>query len=269
MKFTTRLHRVFAQICWNPLPGGFQKIISHLWSLFYTTKLSSYLIAPFCQKYSIGKQTLTNYEPSSGNVTYNSFQDFFTRKLKTPLANTSDYVWPCQGYLCDFGKIADLKPVNVKGETHKVPTIFGDAGKKIPGNYFFLNIFLHNHNYHRFHAPVEGIIKNIEYIKGRLTFLRPWLYKKSLVSLPAFKNERVIIEIEDKKGRPWFVTFIGGMGVGKIKLHQNIKIGQMIEHSAEIGFFQLGSTCCLAVPDSIADLRYMQKIQVGEALYPS
>ncbi|MBC7429597.1 MAG: phosphatidylserine decarboxylase [Bacteriovorax sp.] len=267
MKFSTRVHKFSATAFWNPLPGGLQKICSELWSRIYTTKLSSYLIAPFCSKYAINEQSLLDYRPSSDDVIYNSFQDFFTRKLKIPLLKGSSYVWPVQGYVCDFGLVKDLRPVKIKGEIHPVPYIFGNAENRIPGDYFFVNIFLHNHNYHRFHSPIDGTVINIEYVKGQLTFLRPWLYKKSLVSLPAFKNERIIIEIEDDHGRSWFVTFIGGMGVGKIKLHENVQVGKKIENSDEIGLFLLGSTCCLAIPEVVENLHYMKKIQVGNKLH--
>jgi phosphatidylserine decarboxylase len=267
MKLQTRINKFVAHIFWNPLPGGFHKFFSEIWGKFYTTKLSSHLIAPFCFKYAMNEQVLLNYQPSSEFHSYISFQDFFTRKLRIPLSKGHSYVWPCQGYVCDFGKVNDLAPVKIKGEIHPVPFIFGNAENRIPGDYFFVNIFLHNHNYHRFHSPIDGIIINIEYVKGQLTFLRPWLYKKSLVSLPAFKNERIIVEIEDNNGRSWFITFIGGMGVGKIKLHENMQVGNKIEHADEIGLFLLGSTCCLAIPEHIANLHYMKKIQVGEKLF--
>ncbi|MBC7712216.1 MAG: phosphatidylserine decarboxylase [Rhizobacter sp.] len=266
MKLSTQLHKLSAKTIWNPLPGGMQKVISEIWSRLYTTKMSSLLIAPFCTKYAIGADMLLDYKPSSDDINYSSFQDFFTRRLKIPLSKSSSYVWPVQGYVCDFGKVGDLNPVKIKGEIHPVPYIFGNAENRIPENYFFVNIFLHNHNYHRFHSPIDGTIINIEYVKGQLTFLRPWLYKKSLVSLPAFKNERIIIEIEDTSGRSWFITFIGGMGVGKIKLHENVQVGRIIESSDEIGLFLLGSTCCLAIPEAIENLHYMKKVQVGEKL---
>lgn len=266
MKVSTRLNKLFAHLLWNPLPGGLHKIFSELWALFYTTKFSTYLITPFCHKYAMNDQILLSYGPSSNFSTYISFQDFFTRKLKNPLAKGKSYVWPVQGYVCDFGKVSELAPVKIKGETHSVPYIFGNAENRIPANYFFVNIFLHNHNYHRFHSPIDGTILNIEYVKGQLTFLRPWLYKKSLISSPSFKNERIIIEIEDNQNRSWFITFVGGMGVGKIKLHENIQVGNKIETTDEIGLFLLGSTCCMAIPETIENLRYMKKIQVGENL---
>ena len=266
MKTITRINKFFAHSFWNPLPGGMHKIFSELWAIFYTTKLSTYLINPFCQKYALNEQILLNYLPSSDSSSYLSFQDFFTRKLKNPLKKSHSGVWPVQGYVCDFGLVGELPPVKIKGELHPVPYIFGNAENRIPNNYFFINIFLHNHNYHRFHSPIDGTIINIEYVKGQLTFLRPWLYKKSLVSLPAFKNERIIIEIEDTSGRSWFITFIGGMGVGRIKLHENVQVGNKLEHADEIGLFLLGSTCCLAIPEAIEKLSYMKKIQVGEKL---
>ena len=201
------------------------------------------------------------------NYFSNSFQDFFTRKLKIPLLQGSSNVWPCQGYVCDFGLVKNLAPVKIKGEIHPVPFIFGNAENRIPGDYFFVNIFLHNHNYHRFHSPIDGTIINIQYVKGQLTFLRPWLYRKADVSLPAFKNERIIIEIQDSENRSWFLSFIGGMGVGRIQMHDNVKVGNKINHADEIGLFLLGSTCCMAIPETIPNLHYMKKIQVGDKLF--
>lgn len=267
MKITTRLHRLFAGFVWNPLPGGLQRLFSESSARFYATRWSVRMIAPFCERYRLTESELTHYAPSSGQKNYQSFQDFFTRRLTAPLDKSkAEFVWPCQGYICDYGMIKDFDLVKIKGEKHPVPFVFGSAENRIPDNYTFINIFLHNHNYHRFHAPVSGTIVNIEYIKGRLTFLRPWLYRPRDISLPAFKNERVIVEIVDEKKRSWFITFVGGMGVGKIHLHDTIKIGARIERTDEIGYFLLGSTCCLAIPEECEDLSYMQRVQVGEEI---
>lgn len=263
----TKLHQFFAGFVWNPLPGAFQRVFSDISARLYQTKWSARMIEPFCERYGLNDLMLTYYRPSSEADSYQTFQDFFTRKLSTPLDKSkAEMVWPCQGYVCDYGLVKDFDLVKIKGEKHEVKFVFGSAEHRIPDDYTFINIFLHNHNYHRFHAPVDGTIVHIEYIKGRLTFLRPWLYQARDISLPAFKNERVIIEIKDKNHRSWFITFVGGMGVGKIHLHDTIKVGASIERTDEIGYFLLGSTCCLAIPEEVEDLHYMKKVQVGEAL---
>lgn len=271
MKLSTRLHRLFAGRIWNPLPGIFQRAISEVSAWLYSTRWSARLIAPFCERYGINQSTLTFYRPSSGASDYQSFQDFFTRKLSRPLTKTkAEALWPCQGYVCDYGLVKNFDKVSIKGEKHLVRFIFGSSGKNISDDHYFINIFLHNHNYHRFHSPIDGTIVNIEYIKGKLTFLRPWLYRSDKISLPAFKNERIVIEIMDKQQRSWFVTFVGGMGVGKIHLHEKIRIGAELERTEEIGYFLLGSTCCLAIPltatDTPPNLFYLKKVQVGENL---
>jgi phosphatidylserine decarboxylase len=267
LSIVTNIHRQLAHLFWNPLPGAFHRVFSEIWAKFYTTKLSRRLITPFCSMYAMDDIILDKYIPASELSHYSSFQDFFTRRLKIPLVSGHNHVWPCQGYVCDFGRIEDLPPVKIKGDTHAVPFIFGNAQDRIPSDYFFMNIFLHNHNYHRFHSPVDGTIVNIQYVKGQLTFLRPWLYKKNQVSVPAFKNERIIMEIMDDDGRPWFITFIGGMGVGQIKMHDQIKVGSRIKHAEEIGLFLIGSTCCMAIPEKVENLFYMKKVQVGEKLF--
>jgi phosphatidylserine decarboxylase len=198
---------------------------------------------------------------------YSSFQDFFTRKLLVPIPKGKFEIWPCQGAVCDFGIIKNLDSTKIKGENKIVPIIFGSSSKEIPENYFFINIFLHNYNYHRFHSPINGTVKKIEYIKGKLNFLRPWLYSRKHISEPAFKNERYILVLEDDQTRSWFLTFVGGMGVGKIKLNPLVLIGNKINIGDEIGVFLLGSTCCMAIPTEINGLHYLKKVDAGQNLF--
>ena len=266
MKASTKIHLYFARFVWNPLPGGLQKTVSRLCALFYRTRVSRFLIKPFCQRYSIGDSDLARYRPASGLNRYRSFQDFFTRKLvqSTPLGLGP--VWPCQGYVCDFGRVGDVGAVLVKGHLATVPRIFDCSNGVIPADYFFVNIFLHNHHYHRLHAPVSGVISEVHAVPGQLTFLRPWLYSKSQISEPSFRNERIIVRIDDEQSRPWFLSFVGGMGVGQIRMSSDIKIGAEVSCGQEMAVFLLGSTCCMAIPDSVNGLTYMKPIEVGHQL---
>jgi phosphatidylserine decarboxylase len=214
-------------------------------------------------RYKMSNQEISKYAPSSDKQTYLSFQDFFTRKLIEPLNLHGKSIFPVEGMICESGQISALGLINVKGRKFSVRKIFENLGDKIPDSHTFINIFLHNHNYHRFHSPISGTIKNIEVVPGNLNFLRPWLYSKKQISEPAFVNERIIMEIEERPGESWFLSFVGGMGVGQIKMHHRVQIGNFLSCGEEIGLFLLGSTCCMAIPKKIKPLQYLQKVEVG------
>lgn len=266
MHLSTRVHRYFAQNIWNLLPSILQKVISDFLAKLYSTSLSRLFIGSFAQRYKISPDELAKYLPGSGSEKYLSFQDFFTRKLVSPIVTKEKSIFPCEGQVCESGQIYQLHEVNVKGHNHAVREIFGSCAKDIPDTHFFVNIFLHNHNYHRFHAPVNGTIKSMQYIPGQLNFLRPWLYPIEQVSEPAFVNERVVLEIEDDDKQLWFVTFVGGMSVGKIKMSDFIRVGARLNCGEEIGFFLLGSTCCIAAPVAAKKIRYLSKVRVGDPI---
>lgn len=267
MKAVTLANKYFAIAVWNKLPAFLQKQISTLWSKIYKWKLSALFIKPFCRRYKIDDQQLSLYQPASGGENYTSFQDFFTRKLRQPInVKFGAVIAPCQGLVCENGFISELAEVHVKGRNYFIQDIFDDVGNKINNTYSFINIFLHNHNYHRFHAPIRGTILSIRNISGHLNFLRPWFYEKKNVSSPSFINERYILEILDEQNQSWFLSFIGGMGVGNIKLSEGLKIGSQINSGDELGYFLLGSTCCIAAPVKTKKFSYLQKIEAGELL---
>lgn len=266
MRLSTRAHRFFALFFWNLLPGAIQKTFSFIWAHFYKTRFSSVFIRAFVNHYELSSTKLNEYRPASGSSKYISFQDFFTRQLSAELVVRHSTIIPCEGVVCENGPVHLLNHINVKGQFFSVRKIFGDLGQSIPDHYSFLNIFLHNHNYHRFHAPVTGTVKNIITIPGQLNFLRPWLYKTNQASEPAFVNERIVVEVVDAASQSWFISFVGGMGVGQIKIHEKFNIGGTMTCGEEIGLFLLGSTCCLAVPKPVKKFKYLEKVAVGDLI---
>lgn len=266
MYFFTKANVIASQYFWENLSGNSQKKLCRLFSSFYNCRLSSVMIQPFCFRYKITQDKLRNYLPASGKNKFQSFQDFFTRKLANDLKVYSDFAWPCEGFVCESGKFKEIGEVNVKGNLINACNIFGRFYSEIENDSTFVNIFLHNHNYHRFHSPVDGTVLDIQFISGKLLFLRPWFYQKSKVSLPSFLNERVIIKMKDKNQKTWLICFVAGMGVGNIRLHNNIAIGSEIKIGEEIGLFLLGSTCCMSVPYSLGSKRYMEFVEVGKGI---
>lgn len=241
------IYRFLSLNIWGNLPSKIQRSISNYYAQVYNRPFSKYIIKPYCRANYQDDNYLSQFRSASGSEDYQSFQDFFTRVYKELPEVRSEYIWPCEGLLCDYGKVSELQEVNVKGDRRNVKTIFGKFSDEIPNDYFFSNVFLHNNNYHRIHAPVSGTIKEIEHIEGDLVLLRPWVYKND-PSLPAMRNERVNIKLEDKNGRPWYISIVGGPAVGTIVLDNQVTVGAQINIIDQLGLFLLGSTCCMLSP---------------------
>lgn len=265
MNLSQRFFRFFSLDLWGRLPSTWQRSLSRGYAQLYNKSYSRHIIGPYCRINYNEPGYLDQFRPASGATSYQNFQDFFTRVFKEPLRIEAHAAWPCEGLLCEYGKVSETKLVNVKGQKRHLRTIFGEIGKSIPDNYFFSNIFLHNNNYHRIHSPIDGTVTRIEHMPGDLVVLRPWVYKND-PSLPALRNERVNVDIQSKKGEHWFLSIVGGPAVGTIVMAQAISIGSVVSIGQELGTFLLGSTCCMASPIPVSNSALGEQVTVGKPL---
>ncbi len=232
---------------WGNVPSPIQRKLSNVYANIYNKPFSKKWIAPYIRVNYSDKNYLDKFKPPFGKEDFESFQDFFIREFRQLPENAHPFVWPCEGLLCEEGKVENIPVSNVKGDQRTVATIFGVAEDEIPANYSFTNVFLHNKNYHRIHAPVSGTISRIQHIPGDLVILRPWIYRQN-PSIPAFRNERYNIDILDAEGRTWYLSIVGGPAVGTIVLPASIQEGAKVEKLEQLALFFLGSTCCMAAP---------------------
>ncbi len=232
---------------WGNIPSPLQRRLSKVYSSLYDKPFSKRFIAPYVKLNYSDENYLEKFKPPFGKNDYDSFQDFFIREFKSLPMTASKMVWPCEGLLCDVNYVSNITTTKVKCDERQVETVFGVDKESIPDNYTFTNVFLHNKNYHRIHAPVNGTITRIQHVPGDLVVLRPWIYKQN-PSLPAFRNERVNIDIVDEENRTWYLSIVGGPAVGTIELPENIQLNATVGKLDEIALFYLGSTCCMASP---------------------
>ncbi len=265
MNWGTPIFRFLSLDVWGRLPSDWQRGLSKFYSRLYTKKFSRHFIGPYCKINYKDPHYLNQFKPASGASEYQNFQDFFTRVYREPLQIQADAVWPCEGLLCEYGKVSETDFVNVKGQKRHLRTIFGERGNSIPSNYYFSNVFLHNNNYHRIHSPVGGSITRIEHIPGDLVILRPWIYRND-PSLPALRNERINVDIKSKDGADWFLSIVGGPAVGTIVMASGLTIGTMVTIGEEIATFLLGSTCCIASPIPVEKAEPGNQVFVGKPL---
>ncbi len=258
---------LITKIFWNSLPGFAQIGISKVYTLVYKTSISRHFIKPFCYMNNLNENYLSLFlSERTMTSSYKSFQDFFCRKLIHPIQINQNHVWPCEGYICEQGSVASRPLIKIKGESKTLKKVFSATKNLVPDDYFYTNIFLHNKNYHRVHAPVSGQITRIEKIAGDLSILRPWFYRTHEISKPALRNERVNIDITDCDGKVWFLSIVGGMAVGTIELLKNSILNQKILCGDELALFRLGSTVCIASPVALVQQPYLKKVFIGQRL---
>ena len=264
MSAVTGFYRFLSIDVWGGLPSAWQRQISRIYTSIYNAPWSKWIIDPYCKHHYDDPHYLSYFKPASGYDTYQNFQDFFSRKLASPVVTSAAPIWPAEGLLCEYGRVGDIDLVKVKGEKRHLRTIFGDTKNPIPDHYYFSNIFLHNNNYHRIHSPVNGTITRIEKISGDLVLLRPWVYKND-PSLPALRNERLNLDIEDEEGNTWYLSVVGGPAVGTINLPEGITVDKQVNMGDELSIFLLGSTCCMASPLP-TEAKVGSQVAVGETL---
>lgn len=261
--WTNLWHRLSIE-WWGNLPAERQRAISANYASVYDKNWSRHLIGIYCRWHYPDPNYLQQFKPPNGKAEFETFQDFFTREfIERPIAR-DEWAWPCEGVLCHSGRVNDIPRSNVKGDIRSVADIFGVKNEDIPEDYHFANVFLHNKNYHRIHSPIRGRVTRIQHIPDELVVLRPWIYKYN-PSVPAFRNERINVDIEDEYGRTWFMSIVGGPAVGSIELKTGLKVGSEVKQLDEIAVFYLGSTCCIASPVKTVAYPDFAEIELGMA----
>lgn len=190
-----------------------------------------------------------------------SFNDFFTRELKPsarPITSEkNNMVSPADGCISEIGQIEKDQLLQAKGVYYSVRDLCGydDALSEKFQNGSFLTVYLSPKDYHRFHMPIEGMLKKMIYVPGKLFSVN----QSSVKNVPGLfaRNERVICEFETAVGTVAFIA-VGAMIVGSISMNwHGVVVPQkkrciqtwdysdqkiILKPGDEMGYFRLGST---------------------------
>ncbi|NBV29687.1 phosphatidylserine decarboxylase [bacterium] len=222
--------------------------------------LKNFLIQSFIKYYAIN---MTEAESIDLN-TYKSFNAFFTRKLnpdsffvdKTPNALVS----PAQGIISRLYQLGESfycesKNLSLRGDL-LVSTQF------LNGSDLVRVLYLSPADYHRVHAPCDGVVINIQRHEGRLLSVAPRLLKIHPTLLQ--ENDRVTITLKTDFGFV-NVVLVGAMIVGSIQLKEE-KLPYKVERGDELGYFKLGSTVIILTPPLVEFYTDEGKVQMGSRL---
>jgi phosphatidylserine decarboxylase len=214
-----------------------------------------------------------------------SFDAFFTRKLRAgtrpvdphPLAIAS----PADGAIDSMGPVDGSRTFKIKGHTYRVEDLVGDAdeAKRYIGGSGCV-VYLSPRDYHRVHAPVEGVVSRVRSMPGDY-FPVNAVGVNHVRGLFA-RNRRVAIAIDTAAFGRVTVVMVAAMVVGRITVSgipaRDVPLGDhapdiAVRRGDEIGVFHLGSTAVLFFERSAVDrwtidagpVRFGERIAVAPA----
>ena len=216
----------------------------------------------FIKRYGVNMAEAANPDPAS----YKSFNDFFTRPLKSgarPMAQ-ADYVCPVDGAISQFGRIEKDQIFQAKGHSYSTTALVG-GDKKLAAEFeggHFACLYLSPKDYHRIHMPVAGTLRQLIYVPGDLFSVNPTT-ARGVPGLFA-RNERVVCVFDTAHG-PFVNVLVGATIVGSMATvwhgqvnpprlpdvtTWNYKPGEFAyKQGDEMGRFLLGSTVVMLWPE--------------------
>ena len=152
---------------------------------------------------------------------YKTFNDFFARKLKEDARPIDDavnsIVMPADGVISQFGTIQDNLLLQAKGHYYSLESLLACHSDMIKffkhGSY--ATTYLSPKNYHRFHMPCDGVLREMIYVPGSL-FSVSQATTECIPNIFA-RNERVICLFETDFG-PMAQILVGATIVGSIEV---------------------------------------------------
>lgn len=207
---------------------------------------------------------------------YGSFNDFFTRSLKSgarPLEDESGtWVCPADGVISAAGDMREGKLIQAKNHDYSCTSLLGDeslAQPFITGS--FATVYLSPKDYHRVHMPCDARLKSYRYIPGKL-FSVNQKTTENIENLFAI-NERLVCHFETDEG-PFCLVMVGAMIVAAIKPvwreepfevrtpdAQVLDENMVFKKGDELGSFLLGSTVIL-----LSSSKKTWKFQAGDSV---
>lgn len=272
-----------------PLPQHAISRVTHWLTRIEHPGFKNWFIRRFVQHFGVDMREAAEPDPTA----YPNFNAFFTRALRTgarPLAEEKSTVaCPVDGRVSQAGAIQAGRIFQAKGQDFSASELLGgDAGLAAAfAGGIFATLYLSPRDYHRIHMPLEGSLRQMRHVPGRLFSVNP----PTTRAVPRLfaRNERVAAVFDTVAG-PMAVVMVGALNVGSI---ETVWAGEItpprgralrdwrypdnevvLKKGAELGRFNMGSTVILLFgagrvcwePTLIADATLRMGQRIGKAL---
>jgi phosphatidylserine decarboxylase len=218
-----------------------------LFSRWYGSRMdspaSARKVPPFVAKYGLDPASFL--EPIES---YQSFNDFFYRKLKPsarPIAQEPGaVVFPADGRHLLLADISRVKDLFIKGQRFDLATLLGStelAAEYAQGSALISRLC--PVDYHRFHLPVAGTLGQARLIQGPLYSVSPIALRLRPSIL--WENKRYLTELTNTELGKVLYLEIGATCVGSV-VH-TASAGQTVAKGAEKGYFRFGGSCVITL----------------------
>jgi phosphatidylserine decarboxylase len=276
------------------LRGAIQRLLPHrlLTALMYRCTRcrfrpwKNWQIRWFIARYRVDIREALHGDPAS----YEHFNAFVTRALRPgsrPVEGDADsIVCPADGAISAIGEIRSGSLLQAKEQYYSLHTLLGgdDARTALFDNGRFATLYLSPRDYHRVHMPMDGRLREMTYIPGRL-FSVNFATARVLPRLFT-RNERLVCVFDTALG-PMALVLVGAMLVagmetvwsgpvvpphGATQRHWRYEgdNAPVLARGAEMGRFNTGSTVILVFPreriDWLESLASGSAVRMGQAL---
>ncbi len=218
-----------------------RKIYSELTGFFCDLRLSKKSIAKFAKNFSIDLEECENKLDD-----YSSFNEFFSRKLKTTARSFDKPVYellsPGDGRLQAWDHIDYKDIIQVKGMSYSLSDLLLDEklAKEYQGGAYMI-LRLCPVDYHRFHFFDSGVCGATKKIKGEYYSVNPVALRKIPELFCRNKREYSIFKT-DNFGEVLYVE-VGATSVGSIV--QTYLPDRRVKRGDEKGYFKFGGSTVL------------------------
>ncbi|HKK05317.1 MAG TPA: archaetidylserine decarboxylase [Gammaproteobacteria bacterium] len=242
-----------------PLPTHAISRLVHALTRSRVRWLKDMLIRRFIAHFGVDMNEAQHSEPSA----YPDFNSFFTRALKSgcrPLASgRGELICPVDGTVSQVGHIESDSLLQAKGHYYSLQTLLGGSRELADtfANGEFATLYLSPRDYHRIHMPLEGRLRQMVHVPGRLFSVNP----RTTRAVPRLfaRNERVVTVFDTAAG-PIALVLVGAINVASIETiwhgevtppagrsvrtwrYEDAAAPLVLERGQEMGRFNMGST---------------------------
>jgi phosphatidylserine decarboxylase len=198
---------------------------------------------------------------------FKSLHDCFTRELKDgarPIdMSAAHLISPCDGLVGACGPILRGTVLQAKGFPYSLSELTSDAelAKAYEGGHY-ATLRLTSSMYHRFHAPADCRVEQVNYISGDTWNVNPIALKR--VARLFCKNERAVIRCRIGSGALLTLVPVAAILVASIRLRfldvllhlryrgpNVIPCDAPLRRGEEMGWFEHGSTIIVLAPPGV------------------